>query len=1017
MVISRDIPARNQFYLSDSSTDLTVLPGNAAVWAKQDTKNGISYVNGANTGFIEVDDVMVAASLAEAVHDVAAAITCYHSDLQTSINGTVITVTGSIQDADTTLVLSIPEGISVQWRASVTAAETLTEALIDLFGGGAFEVADRGAICAVAGTAINSFHADSSVLVSGGTVSATSLQAIYSKGDIMVSGGTVSSAGSQAIWPEADVTVSGGTICSSSDFPIFLGYCADMSVTGGALFFWDTADNMSRYASLQSGNSVFIAWNQGVGTTRYDIGSSIDLAVLPATASATWTRQNGVSGIAYANGDNAGFIPVNGVMVKTYVTGVDQTYLVKTNRADAYGFNLLTLLPEGVASSEVSAFHIVASTNAGIVFNGTPSISGTTLTLPVAAVATAGLRETVSIGFTSANYRISDAVVTVETVDKTPVTITTNPIGGVYHGQPYGCSNATVSRSADGSDVTGSVVLEARYEGINGTAYESGSDAPTRAGNYQLTLSVPDAHETFTGSAIMPFTIGKRPVTIKVDDKQMSAGGSLPALTYTLEGQLAGETALTGEPSLHCQADGTVAGRYDITVQLAGIGYSANYAAASPANENGTLTVRAPSSGNDTPSGGGTDTPVTPAPAITPVTPAPTVSGSTATTTVTASTGSDGKAKASVTQSQVASAIESAQKAALGTGTAARVEIQVSGATNAGNTETTLPKAAVQALVTGKIGALTLSSPVADMTFDAQALAAIVGTAGGDVVFTASTVENSTLSDAARLLVGTRPVVHFSVTSGGNTISRFDGAVTIALPYTPAAGEDTNAVVSYYINADGEPELMQNCRYDAQAGTLVFTTTHFSDFAVGYNKIAFSDVSGTAWHADAISFLAAREITSGTTKTTFSPDATLTRGQFISLLLRAYGIAPDSHSASNFSDAGNTYYTGYLAAARRLKITNGVGDDKFAPEQAISRQDMFTLLYNALKTMDRIPEGNSGNTLSAFSDSGRVALYAQEAMACLVNAGTVSGDHGRLSPTDTTTRAQTAQVLYNLLSR
>ncbi len=181
---------------------------------------------------------------------------------------------------------------------------------------------------------------------------------------------------------------------------------------------------------------------------------------------------------------------------------------------------------------------------------------------------------------------------------------------------------------------------------------------------------------------------------------------------------------------------------------------------------------------------------------------------------------------------------------------------------------------------------------------------------------------------------------------------------------------------------------MQNCRYDAEAGMLVFTTKHFSTYAVGYNKIAFSDVSDTAWYADAVSYLAAREITSGSTKTTFSPNATLTRGQFITLVMRAYGIEPDENTADNFSDAGNTYYTGYLAAAKRLGMTNGVGYNQFAPKQAVSRQQMFTLLYNALKAVDQLPEGDSGKTLFDFADSGSVSSYAQAAMADLVKAGT-----------------------------
>ena len=131
-------------------------------------------------------------------------------------------------------------------------------------------------------------------------------------------------------------------------------------------------------------------------------------------------------------------------------------------------------------------------------------------------------------------------------------------------------------------------------------------------------------------------------------------------------------------------------------------------------------------------------------------------------------------------------------------------------------------------------------------------------------------------------------------------------------------------------------------------------------------------------------------------KTTFGPNETLTRGQFITLLMRAYNIQPDDNSNNNFSDAGDTCYTNYLAAAKRLGITGGVGDNKFAPEQAVTRQQMFTLLYNALKAMDQLPKGDSEKALTDFTDSDRISSYAKDAMIYFVETGAVSGTNGKL---------------------
>jgi hypothetical protein len=133
------------------------------------------------------------------------------------------------------------------------------------------------------------------------------------------------------------------------------------------------------------------------------------------------------------------------------------------------------------------------------------------------------------------------------------------------------------------------------------------------------------------------------------------------------------------------------------------------------------------------------------------------------------------------------------------------------------------------------------------------------------------------------------------------------------------------------------------------------------------------------------------------------------------MFMRAYGIVPDENPEDNFTDAGDTWYTGYLAAAKRLKISNGVGNNMFAPDREITRQEMFTLLYNALIAIGQLPEDVSGKMLSEFSDAGQVDYWAKDAITKLIRASVISGSNGKLFPLKTTTRAEIAQVLYNLL--
>lgn len=297
-----------------------------------------------------------------------------------------------------------------------------------------------------------------------------------------------------------------------------------------------------------------------------------------------------------------------------------------------------------------------------------------------------------------------------------------------------------------------------------------------------------------------------------------------------------------------------------------------------------------------------------------------------------------------------------------------------------------------------------------------------VVTGKGDMDFPAALLSSIGSGDVSIELsgkTGEKPSVSLSLTRDGKpAVFNGDGNFfTVTIPYTPTEEELKNTE-SIIIRADGGSgtRIICDAGFDPENHTILFKADYFGRFAVDYSNVSFTDVVPSAWYNKAVKFIAARGITNGTGNGNFSPDSRLTRGQFITMLMRTYGMAPDENPADNFADAGDTYYTGYLAAAKRLGISRGVGDNRFAPERDITRQEMFTMLYNALKLSGKLPEAGSGKTISGFSDSGDIAPYAREAMEYFVGAGVVNGSDGRLMPTTFTTRAQMAQLLFNLLS-
>lgn len=327
------------------------------------------------------------------------------------------------------------------------------------------------------------------------------------------------------------------------------------------------------------------------------------------------------------------------------------------------------------------------------------------------------------------------------------------------------------------------------------------------------------------------------------------------------------------------------------------------------------------------------------------------------------------------------------------------------------------------ASLTGPYGkaSLVLNTKFGSVIIPSGMLREIPGLEGKTAGILIAEGDRAELPDYFREALGNRPLIQLALMLDGKETYWNNPAapITVSIPYTPTEEEIANAesIVLWYIDGSGNVVCIPNGRYDLPAGTVTFTTTHFSHFAVGYNKVSFNDVSEAEWYNKAVSFIAARNITQGTGNGNFRPDGKLTRGQFIVMLMKTYGMDPDAYPTDNFADAGNTYYTGYIAAAKRRGISNGIGNNLFAPEKEITRQEMFTLLCNALKVIDQLPEGDFGKTLFDFTDAGEIDSWAMGAMALLVETGTIVGNAGRLDPKSTTTRAEMAQVLYNLLSK
>lgn len=185
-------------------------------------------------------------------------------------------------------------------------------------------------------------------------------------------------------------------------------------------------------------------------------------------------------------------------------------------------------------------------------------------------------------------------------------------------------------------------------------------------------------------------------------------------------------------------------------------------------------------------------------------------------------------------------------------------------------------------------------------------------------------------------------------------------------------------------------------------------------FTGKYTSLPFNDVSYGDWYYDAVQFVYSKGIMDGVDYYKFAPNGTITRGMIVTMLWRMAG-EPFEMPVTSFTDVEiGRYYTTAVAWACRNGIADGMGESTFGPNDAITREELVTLLYRYAQYF-----GHSciGTSIEGFADAGSVSSYAYNAMCWAYKAGVVTGTTGsRLNPQGTASRAEAAQMIMSFYS-
>ncbi len=183
----------------------------------------------------------------------------------------------------------------------------------------------------------------------------------------------------------------------------------------------------------------------------------------------------------------------------------------------------------------------------------------------------------------------------------------------------------------------------------------------------------------------------------------------------------------------------------------------------------------------------------------------------------------------------------------------------------------------------------------------------------------------------------------------------------------------------------------------------------------GQAKISFADIE-KHWAKEKIEFVVTKGIFSGTADNTFSPDVAVTRAMFVTVLGRLHQVDVSKYSNAEFTDVKKEdYYASYVAWAVKEGIAKGMGNQQFAPNRQITREEMAVMLNNYVKYASLSNSESKSTADASFADQSAISSWASESVTAMKNIGYLNGkENNRFDPKGNTTRAEAAVILMKI---
>ena len=264
--------------------------------------------------------------------------------------------------------------------------------------------------------------------------------------------------------------------------------------------------------------------------------------------------------------------------------------------------------------------------------------------------------------------------------------------------------------------------------------------------------------------------------------------------------------------------------------------------------------------------------------------------------------------------------------------------------------------------------------------------------------------------DVINMVTGEKSTVQLSLAH--------DGEFGFTLTLTAPLGVENKGLWAnlYHYNTTQKQMLFETAAQVDASGNVALKFTHASEYAIVLDEksheLPFTDTAKGAWYQGAVEYVYRNSIMTGTSGTTFEPNAPLSRAMVAQILYNLEG-QPTVKGDSNFTDASSHWAANAIAWAKASGVVAGYEGNIFHPEKAVSREELAQMLYNYAQYKEITLPASSD--LSKFPDGDKVSNWAKTAMSWATGLGVINGyEDGTLRPGGNTTRAEAASMIMGL---